>query len=281
MPPLYPENLPKIDPKSAVDVPKAIEKVKEVITPKATTTVETVATPGLLGKVAEVVDHPAAKVAGAALLVAGGAYAAKKIADRNKTAKAMKAAGAFSENDIATSAPAPATEPAPVETAPVDDQTVVREKEQNNAMLDAVIEKYKALQTEEAKAQMVAEMQQLLAPELVEYIIARAEGEDFSEGTTGEGEVEPKAVADGINPAESPAAEAESGDVDRYEVLSKELLGEYEENPIGKVVAAEAPQAVATLPEGAPVAATEGGTTMAEDYEREPVIDKYEEMGLL
>lgn len=261
--------------------------------PAPTSAPDAVANPGLLAQAQGFVQkypwQTGLAAAGAAVGIGAGIYGLKKLHDKRKTQQALKAAQgpdrkpAFfseSEDNIATAGgPAPA-DTTGVGVGAVDDQTVMREKEQNNAMLDAVIERYKSLQTEEAKAEMLNDMQQLLSPELVQYIIARAEGEDFSE--TENGEVPPEAPApEGVAPMQQPAAEAESGDLDKYEELSKQLLGQYEENPIGKVVAAEAPVAVATLPEGAPVAATEGGTTMAEDYEREPVIDKYEEMGLI
>lgn len=154
---------------------------------------------------------------------------------------------------------------------------VIREKEQNNATLDSVIEKYKALQTPEAKAQMLEAMQQVLDPELVDYIVKRAEGEDFSE----DGEKEPEAEVkeekvEGT--VEDSVAVGEEGDVDRYEELSKKLLGQYANEPKALV---DAPVAVSTLPEGAPVATAEGGVTMAEDYQRDDIMDQYEKMGLV
>ena len=154
------------------------------------------------------------------------------------------------------------------------DEAAIREREQNNAILDAVVEKYKALQTPEAKAQMLAAMEQVLDAELVDYIVKRAEGEDFSE----EEEKAPEAPSaeQEVKADENPEVGAE-GDVDRYEVLSKQLLGQYANEP--KVVSA--PVAVSTLPEGAPVATTEGGVTMAEDYQRDDIMDQYEKMGLV
>jgi hypothetical protein len=160
---------------------------------------------------------------------------------------------------------------------------VLREKEQNNAMLDAVVEKYKALQTPEAKAAMVEAMNQVLDPNLVDYIVKRAEGEDFSEDDTEkvvekeEVEIKDAPKADAEKPMSS-----EEGDLDRYETLSHELLGEYVGNPqSAQLVASTAPVAVATLPEGAPTSATEAGVTMAEGYERNELMDQYEQMGLL
>jgi len=165
------------------------------------------------------------------------------------------------------------------------EDAVLREKEQNNAMLDAVVEKYKALQTDEAKAAMVQAMNQVLDANLVDYIVKRAEGEDFSEEDGAKAEVVEKEEVD-IKEAPKAAAEkpetSEEGDLDRYETLSHELLGEYAGNPeAAQLVASTAPVAVATLPEGAPTSATEAGVTMAEGYERNDLMDQYEEMGLL
>lgn len=157
----------------------------------------------------------------------------------------------------------------------------VREKEQNNEMLDAVVEKYKALQTEEAKAAMVEAMKEYLDENLVKYIIERAEGEDFSEDSEKVDEVKEDKEEAPVSAVEAPM-ESEEGDLDRYETLSHELLGEYAGNPeASALVASTAPQAVATLPEGAPVASTEAGVTMSEGYERDELMDKYEGMGLL
>lgn len=152
-----------------------------------------------------------------------------------------------------------------------DDVAISREKEQNNAMLDAVVEKYKALQTPEAKAQMVEAMKGLFDESLIDYILRRAEGEDFSED---EDETEPVLMEE--------AEAIQKGDVDNYEELAAELLGAYTSNPtVAKVIASESPVAVTTLPEGAPVAATEGGVSMAEDYQRDDLIDQYDQMGFL
>jgi len=159
--------------------------------------------------------------------------------------------------------------------------SVLREKEQNNTMLDAVVEKYKALQTDEAKAAMVQAMNQVLDANLVEYIVKRAEGEDFSEDEKKDEVIEEKEVTE-VKATAPETAKSDEGDVDRWEVLSHDLLGEYAGNPeTGKIVATEAPAAIATLPEGVPTSIGEVGVTMAEGYERNDLIDSYEEMGLL
>lgn len=161
------------------------------------------------------------------------------------------------------------------------EDAILREKEQNNAMLDAVVEKYKALQTAEAKAAMVKAMNQVLDANLVEYIVKRAEGEDFSEDEEVVGKTEVD-VKDAPKAAAEKPETAEEGDVDRYEALSHELLGEYAGNPeAAQLVASTAPAAVATLPEGVPTSAGEVGVTMAEGYERNDLMDQYKEMGLL
>ena len=173
--------------------------------------------------------------------------------------------------------------PASTESAPEEDPDVIREREQNNQLLDAVIEKYKGLQTQEAKNAMIEGMKQVLDPSLVEYILRRANGEDFSEDEPKEPKAEGETDEAAVSPTpEAPQTSEVEGDVDRYEDLSKKLLGEYVGNPdAAQAVVANAPPAVATLPEGAPAAVAENGVTMGENYERNELMDHYQEAGLL
>ena len=157
-----------------------------------------------------------------------------------------------------------------------EERDVVREKEQNNPMLDALVEKYKGLTTDAAREAMKADMEALLPKETVDYIVDRAMGEDFSEDEEGNGEVDAsKAPVTEENPAALPTP-----DIDRYEELSKTLLGPdaYSVNPAVVEMAAQAPSVGSTLPEGAVV---QGGTTMAEKYQRDSLEDRYQSMGLI
>ena len=160
--------------------------------------------------------------------------------------------------------------------AKAEERDVVREKEQNNPMLDALVEKYKGLTSDAARDAMKADMEALLPKETVDYIVDRAMGEDFSEDEEGNGEVDAsKAPVTEENPAALPTP-----DIDRYEELSKTLLGPdaYSVNPAVVEMAAQAPSVGSTLPEGAVV---QGGTTMAEKYQRDSLEDRYQSMGLI
>ena len=152
-----------------------------------------------------------------------------------------------------------------------DTDSTVRAKEQNNAALDAIVETLKGLQTEGARQAMIDDLRKLLAEETVDYIIRRVKGEDFSE----EGE---QTVAE--QPTEEEIAAA-TPELNKYEAMSAQLLGPdaYETSPVANVTVSTAPMATATLPEGAPV--SEGGTTIAEDYERNSLVDQYQKLGLV
>lgn len=163
-----------------------------------------------------------------------------------------------------------------VEDEDDEERNVVREKEQNNPMIDALVEKYKGLTTDAAREAMKADMEALLPKETVDYIVDRAMGEDFSEDEEGNGEAD---ATNGPVTEENPAA-LPIPDIDRYEELSKTLLGPdaYSVNPAVVEMATQAPSVGSTLPEGAVV---QGGTTMAEKYQRDSLEDKYQSMGLI
>lgn len=150
---------------------------------------------------------------------------------------------------------------------PVETSAVLREKEQGNDALIAVVEKYKNLETPEAKAAMKEKMEEVLGSDLAEYVVSRAEGAEFSEDTS-EDDVDAAEAK-----AEAPLAEAPIPD---YDNLANELVGEdlYVESPAAQITAATAPVAEATLPEASPV--IEGGTTLPEGYQRIPTAETIE-----
>ena len=157
----------------------------------------------------------------------------------------------------------------------IQPETVVREKEQNNMLIDALVEKYKALQTEDAKSMLVADITQTMGEETANYVVARAQGEDFSEEVPNQAE---QAISEQPTDEEIAAA---TPDLNKYEAMAGQLLGPdaYTTSPVASVTTANAPLATATLPEGLPV--SEGGTTLAEDYQRDNVVDNYKKLGLI
>lgn len=150
-------------------------------------------------------------------------------------------------------------------------EDVVREKEQLNPVLDALVEKLRNLQTDAAKQEMIATLQQMLPEETVNYIVNRANGEDFSEDEPGTEEV----------PITEEIIDAATPEVNKYEQMASELLGPdaYSTKAVASVTATTAPESLAVLPEGAPVVA--GGTTMAEDYQRDNIVEDYKKLGLI
>ena len=168
------------------------------------------------------------------------------------------------------------------------EESVVREANQGNELMDALVEKFKALQTDEARTAMKEQLTSLLGEDVASYIIKRASGQDFEE-------VNPDDVAKDSVEGEKPISETTSknpqdvklgGDIDKFEELSKNLMGEDvyaipEAGPIRQAVVSAAPAAVAALPEGAPVAVANTGTTMEEGYQRDCALDDYANAGLL
>lgn len=150
-----------------------------------------------------------------------------------------------------------------------------REKEQNNLLIDALVEKLKGLQTEDAKAALIADMKNVLPEETVDYVVARANGEDFSEEVPNQAE---QAISE--QPTEE-EVQAAMPDQNKYEAMADQLLGPdaYTTSPVASVTTSGAPIATATLPEGLPV--SEGGTTLAEDYQRDNIIENYQKLGLI
>lgn len=165
--------------------------------------------------------------------------------------------------------------PVASDVSQIGTDTAVREKEQNNLLIDALVEKLKALQTQDAKDALIADIRLVLPGETVDYIIARAQGEDFSEEVPNEAE---QAISE--QPTEEEVAAA-TPDQNRYEQMAGQLLGPdaYTTSPVASVTTSQAPIATATLPEGLPV--SEGGTTLAEDYQRDNIIDQYQKLGLI
>ena len=156
------------------------------------------------------------------------------------------------------------------------ERTVVREREQNNEMFDALIERYKGLQTDSARAEFEKDLASYFPEETVKYILDRAKGADFSE------EEDEKPVADAQkSEASSENPEIHVADVNKYEELSQKLLGSdaYTVSPAAAAVAAQtSPSLGGTLPEGPVVM---GGTTMGEQYQRDSIEDEYKAMGLI
>lgn len=168
------------------------------------------------------------------------------------------------------------------------EESVVREANQGNELMDALVEKFKALQTDEARTAMKEQLTSLLGEDVASYIIKRASGQDFEE-------VNPDDAAKDSVEGETPISETNpknpqdvklGGDIDKFEELSKNLMGEDvyavpEAAPIRQAVVSAAPAAVAALPEGAPVAVANTGTTMEEGYQRDCALDDYANAGLL
>ena len=168
------------------------------------------------------------------------------------------------------------------------EESVVREANQGNELMDALVEKFKALQTDEARNAMKEQLTSLLGEDVASYIIKRASGQDFEE-------VNPDDAAKDSVEGETPISETNpknpqdvklGGDIDKFEELSKNLMGEDvyavpEAGPIRQAVVSAAPAAVAALPEGAPVAVANTGTTMEEGYQRDCALDDYANAGLL
>lgn len=156
------------------------------------------------------------------------------------------------------------------------ERTVVREREQNNEMFDALIERYKGLQTDSARAEFEKDLASYFPEETVKYILDRAKGADFSE------EEDEKPVSDAQkSEAGSENPEIHVADVNKYEELSQKLLGSdaYTVSPAAAAVAAQtSPSLGGTLPEGPVVM---GGTTMGEQYQRDSIEDEYKAMGLI
>lgn len=157
-----------------------------------------------------------------------------------------------------------------------EERTVVREREQNNEMFDALIERYKGLQTDSARAEFEKDLASYFPEETVKYILDRAKGADFSE------EEDEKPVADAQkSEAGSENPEIHVADVNKYEELSQKLLGSdaYTVSPAAAAVTAQtSPSLGGTLPEGPVVM---GGTTMGEQYQRDSIEDEYKAMGLI
>lgn len=156
------------------------------------------------------------------------------------------------------------------------ERTVVREREQNNEMFDALIERYKGLQTDSARAEFEKDLASYFPEETVKYILDRAKGADFSE------EEDEKPVADAQkSEASSENPEIHVADINKYEELSQKLLGSdaYTVSPAAAAVTAQtSPSLGGTLPEGPVVM---GGTTMGEQYQRDSIEDEYKAMGLI
>lgn len=156
------------------------------------------------------------------------------------------------------------------------ERTVVREREQNNEMFDALIERYKGLQTDSARAEFEKDLASYFPEETVKYILDRAKGADFSE------EEDEKPVADAQkSEAGSENPEIHVADINKYEELSQKLLGSdaYTVSPAAAAVTAQtSPSLGGTLPEGPVVM---GGTTMGEQYQRDSIEDEYKAMGLI
>ena len=156
------------------------------------------------------------------------------------------------------------------------ERTVVREREQNNEMFDALVERYKGLQTDSARAEFEKDLASYFPEETVKYILDRAKGADFSE------EEDEKPVADAQkSEASSENPEIHVADVNKYEELSQKLLGSdaYTVSPAAAAVTAQnSPSLGGTLPEGPVVM---GGTTMGEQYQRDSIEDEYKAMGLI
>ena len=156
------------------------------------------------------------------------------------------------------------------------ERTVVREREQNNEMFDALIERYKGLQTDSAREEFEKDLTSYFPEETVKYILDRAKGADFSE------EEDEKPVADAQkSEAGSENPEIHVADVNKYEELSQKLLGSdaYTVSPAAAAVTAQtSPSLGGTLPEGPVVM---GGTTMGEQYQRDSIEDEYKAMGLI
>lgn len=156
------------------------------------------------------------------------------------------------------------------------ERTVVREREQNNEMFDALIERYKGLQTDSARAEFEKDLASYFPEETVKYILDRAKGADFSE------EEDEKPVADAQkSEAGADNPEIHVADVNKYEELSQKLLGSdaYTVSPAAAAVTAQtSPSLGGTLPEGPVVM---GGTTMGEQYQRDSIEDEYKAMGLI
>lgn len=165
--------------------------------------------------------------------------------------------------------------PTGTEVSSIQPETAVREKEQNNLLIDALVEKLKALQTQDARDALIADIRLVLPGETVDYIVSRAQGEDFSEEVPNQAE---QAISE--QPTEEEVAAA-TPDQNRYEQMAGQLLGPdaYSTSPVASVTTSQAPIATATLPEGLPV--SEGGTTLAEDYQRDSIIDQYQKLGLI
>ncbi len=158
------------------------------------------------------------------------------------------------------------------------ERTVVREREQNNEMFDALIERYKGLQTDSAREEFKNDLVKFFPEETVKYILDRAKGEDFSED-----EKEEKSVAEEAPKSEAGAEvpELHMADVNKYEELSQKLLGSdaYTVSPAAAEMAAvSSPSLGGTLPEGPVVM---GGTTMGEQYQRDSIEEEYKAMGLI
>ena len=189
--------------------------------------------------------------------------------------------GAAVDNAVEGEAPAPhedfddGGDATGTEVSSIQPADAVREKEQNNYLIDALVEKLKALQTQEAKDALIADMRVTLPEETVNYVIARAQGEDFSEEVPNQAE---QAISEQPTEEEIQAA---TPDNNKYEQMASQLLGPdaYSSSPVASVTTAGAPIATATLPEGLPV--SEGGTTLAEDYQRDNIIDNYQRLGLI
>ena len=156
------------------------------------------------------------------------------------------------------------------------ERTVVREREQNNEMFDALIERYKGLQTDSARAEFEKDLASYFPEETVKYILDRAKGADFSE------EEDEKPVADAQkSEAGADNPEIHVADINKYEELSQKLLGSdaYTVSPAAAAVTAQtSPSLGGTLPEGPVVM---GGTTMGEQYQRDSIEDEYKAMGLI
>ena len=156
------------------------------------------------------------------------------------------------------------------------ERTVVREREQNNEMFDALVERYKGLQTDSARAEFEKDLASYFPEETVKYILDRAKGADFSE------EEDEKPVADAQkSEAGSENPEIHVADINKYEELSQKLLGSdaYTVSPAAAAVTAQtSPSLGGTLPEGPVVM---GGTTMGEQYQRDSIEEEYKAMGLI